>query len=125
MSTMDVLIERAACENCGNAVHSHDGKRGWIHTESQTYRCPGGYANEWAQPATDIEGRISQAAEQAREDGYDDGVRDGHETGRKEMFEKLRTAVADSLGRLYGGTDQVALSDVHAAIDRVLDRAQP
>lgn len=124
MSIADVLTERAVCQQCGHPVHSHDGKRGWIHTLTQTYRCPE-YPHSWAEPATDIEDRITEAAELAHETGYDAGASDGHAAGRTAMFEETRSAVADSLGGLYDGTGQVALDDVYAAIERAWAEVTP
>lgn len=124
MSGTDVLIERAMCEQCGHPVHSHDGKRGWIHTLTQTYRCPQ-YPHGWAQPCLDIESRVTEAAELASETGYDAGESDGRVAGRQAMFDEIQSAVVDSVGGLYDGTGQVALDDVYGALDQVWERVTP
>ena len=88
MSTgLDALTEHAACVNCGHPVHSTGSGKTWIHTLTDTYRCPE-YPHGWAEPMLegDIETRIDEACAEAesvgRESGYEEGHSDGESEGR-------------------------------------------
>lgn len=107
----------SSCVACERPIHSHDGKRGWIHTSSGTYRCPT-FPFGWADPGKprDIEAVIEAAAAEAeaegRQNGYDEGFADGkaegrddgHQEGvaegRQQMHDELTRALTSFLAEL-------------------------
>lgn len=125
----------AVCECCGQAVVSHDGKRGWRHQMTGSYRCPN--LNGWATPTSvdDMEREVDEACAEAEEigrksgydDGYAEGHREGHEAGvdegmaqgRRDMLEELSEALDGCLDRVAGNRSLVALDEVREALSAV------
>ena len=92
------LTDRRACQNCGEAVHSLNGKT-WFHTTTGGFRCTpsadryvggDGFADphdeavdEAKLEEADYEGH-SRGYEEGKEIGYEEGEADGLKRGREE-----------------------------------------
>lgn len=116
------LDEVSACVNCQHPIHSWDGKRGWIHTLTGTYRCPV-YPHGWAEPGAgeeEIERRIDEAVSEAETIGRDNGYEQGYSEGEAEGEEKGRSAGYDE--GLTDGREQMH-GQLLAAVNTVLDSA--
>jgi flagellar biosynthesis/type III secretory pathway protein FliH len=134
------LYEVSACVNCQHPIHSSDGKRGWIHTLTGTFRCPE-YPHGWAEPGAgeeEIQRRVDEAAAEAEivgrdrgyEEGYGEGKSDGEKAGysagydegltegREQMHDQLLAVVNTVLDSAIA-TDQLRAELVHAMM-RVL-----
>lgn len=140
---LTALHEVSACVNCQHPVHSWDGKRGWIHTLTGTYRCPV-WPHGWAEGTTtsDLETRLDEAAAEAeeigreagyedgysegesegRDAGYDDGQKDGIAEGRQAMYDELNAALAGALDEL---DDPVPLAVVRRSLTKAWNRVTP
>ena len=145
---LDALTEHTACVNCGHPVHNTGRGATWIHTLTDTYRCPD-YPHGWAEPMLegDIETRLGEAAAEAeeigRESGYDDGYDDGYSEGegegrdagyedgqkdgiaegREAMYVEMNAALTGCLEQLDGGT--FTLAEVRRALTKAWNGVRP
>lgn len=116
---MDAMLTHGACPECQHPVNDQ-GTGAWIHTLTQSYRCPGGTGGDWVGPAI-TEDAIEAAVDKAvaltemelREIMFDeDEVREKIDeatlAGRTAMHAEMDTALSEAFDRVAVGPGATA-----------------
>jgi hypothetical protein len=107
------------CESCKQPAHTdgeplRNGGRGWIHTETDTYRCPPGQGGGFVQPM--LSNLDEDKLDDAYHNGFDDGKSEGEDEGRAEL--------AAEIGAEFAPHQRVSATNVFDVLHKMMEDAE-